>query len=349
MHLPNTHHGIRRNEATGMSHRALIRRFTAHLQTLFYRWALRGRAPERTPIVLTQRRVYVLPTGPGLAYTATLLAMLVGAINYNLSLAHALVFLLAGLGASAILHTFRNLAHLEILSGRCAPVFAGEQATFRLLIANPRTTPRTAVHLFLAGQADTSMVETEIAAESSTTVALELPALRRGWLSLPRITLSTTYPLGLIRAWAYAAPDLRCLVYPSPAVSAPPLPLSAGEHAGCALAVAGMEDFSGLRTHQPTDSPRQIAWKATARQDDGALLTKQFSGSATETLWLDWQALPVQCDNETRLSILCRWVCDAHRAGLRWGLRLPNKSIEPDHGMAHYHACLRQLALYAAA
>jgi hypothetical protein len=35
--------------------------------------------------------------------------MLIGAINYNLSLGHALVFLLAGLGLVAMVHTFRNL------------------------------------------------------------------------------------------------------------------------------------------------------------------------------------------------------------------------------------------------
>ena len=45
-------------------------------------------------MILTQRRVFVLPTRQGLAYAVSLLVMLVGAINYNLSLGYALVFLL---------------------------------------------------------------------------------------------------------------------------------------------------------------------------------------------------------------------------------------------------------------
>jgi hypothetical protein len=81
----------------------------------FVRWAMRVRPPEPAPIVLSQRRVYVLPTPAGVAYTMALCVILLGAMNYNLSLGHALVFLLAGLGIVAILHTFRNL------SSRCVP------------------------------------------------------------------------------------------------------------------------------------------------------------------------------------------------------------------------------------
>ena len=38
----------------------------------FTNWALRGRPPEPTPIILTQRRVFVLPTRAGLAYFVAL-------------------------------------------------------------------------------------------------------------------------------------------------------------------------------------------------------------------------------------------------------------------------------------
>jgi len=80
----------------------------------FVRWALRVRSPEPSPVVLVQRRVYVLPSRAGLAYAAAVAVILLGAMNYNLSLGHALVFLLAGLGVVNILHTFRNLALLSI-------------------------------------------------------------------------------------------------------------------------------------------------------------------------------------------------------------------------------------------
>jgi len=107
------------------------------LHEAFVRWALRVRPPEPAPIVLTQRRVYVLPTRAGLAYATALGVILLGAMNYNLSLGHALVFLLAGLGVVAILHTFRNLVQISIRPGRCEPVFAGSQAQFDVVLENP--------------------------------------------------------------------------------------------------------------------------------------------------------------------------------------------------------------------
>lgn len=315
----------------------------ATLQERFFRWALRGPTPEASPITLTQRRVYVLPTRQGLAYAVSLLVMLVGAINYNLSLGYALVFLLTGLGIAAILHTFRNLAHLRIAPGRCEPVFAGEQANFGIVLASRRNETRPALRLNLPGQAP---VEVEVPARAGLEARLALPALRRGWLPLPRVTLATTYPLGLIRAWGYAAPEQRCLVYPAPAAVAPSLPAMPGEDGGAAHVAAGMEDFAGLRRHQPADPPRHVAWKAAARQNAGPLLTKLFTGAAAHTLWFDWDMLPATLDVETRLSLLTRWICDAQSAGLAWGLRLPGSELAPAADDAHFHACLKLLALY---
>lgn len=296
-------------------------------------------------MILTQRRVYVLPTRQGLVYAVSLLVMLVGAINYNLSLGYALVFLLAGLGTTAILHTFRNLAHLRISPGRCAPVFAHEHASFGIVLTNLRNESRPAIRLHLPKQ---PQVEIEVPAQAGIEVRLELPTAQRGWLALPRITLETNYPLGLIRAWSYAAPDLRCLVYPAPAAVAPPLPATPGADGGATRLAAGMEDFAGLRGHQPADPPRHVAWKAAARQDDGPLLTKLFSGAAAQTLWLDWSLLPTTLGVEERLSVLTRWICDAHASGLAWGLRLPGPGGElpPAADDAHFHACLKRLALH---
>ena len=83
-----------------------------------------------------------------------------------------------------------------------------------------------------------------------------------------------------------------------------------------------------------------------ARQQDGPLLTKLFSGAAAQQIWLDWNALPAATDSEQRLSILARWMLDADAAGLAWGLRLPALQLPPNHGQEHLGAGLRALALY---
>jgi uncharacterized protein (DUF58 family) len=72
---------------------------------------------------------------------------------------------------------------------------------------------------------------------------------------------------------------------------------------------------------------------------------KQFGGGYQPTVWLDWDTLPGQ-DTETRLSVLTRWVLDAERDGMLYGLRLPEKSFAPANGEHHQHECLRALALF---
>src|SRR5471030_1051409 len=94
------------------------------------------RRPEPGTIFLLQKRVYILPTRPGLAFALALVVMLIGSINYNLSLGYILTFLLASMALVAILHTFRNLVHLRFTPGRVDPVFAGEIAWFELFVEN---------------------------------------------------------------------------------------------------------------------------------------------------------------------------------------------------------------------
>src|SRR5580765_4685053 len=90
----------------------------------------RGTA-EPGPITLGHRRVYIMPTRVGMMFAATLLIMLVGSINYVLSLGFMLTFLLAGMAIAGMVHTVRNLSRLVIVPGRAEPVFAGESAQFR--------------------------------------------------------------------------------------------------------------------------------------------------------------------------------------------------------------------------
>lgn len=318
----------------------------AALRERFIAWALRARPPEPSPIVLSQRRVYVLPTRAGLGYAAALLVMLIGSINYNLGLGHVLTFLLGGLGVVAILHTFRNLVRLKVSHGRTPPVFAGELADFHLVLESD--IERRALRLWLPDGHETPA---DVPADQPAEVRLSLPARRRGWLTLPRVGLQTTWPLGLIRAWAYCAPDARCLVYPRPAAKAPPLPWArsrdTGRHGGGGR---GRDDFAGFRDHQPADPPRHVAWKSAARLgEDAPLLTKQFEGATTASrVWIDWQALP-GVDTESRLAILTRWALEANASGFEWGLRMPDAQLAPGNGRAHLDAALRMLALHGQA
>ena len=112
----------------------------------FRNWAFR-RTVETGTVVLNQRRVYIIPTRQGFGFAIVLLLMLLGDINYNLSLGYVLTFLLATAGGMSMLHTFRNMAQLEIHAGQVAPVFAGEQARFVFHFNNPGAQLRYQLHL----------------------------------------------------------------------------------------------------------------------------------------------------------------------------------------------------------
>ena len=319
--------------------------------SMIFNWIFQPRGPEGGDVFLNQRRVFIFPTRYGFFFAASLLAMLASSINYDLSLGFVLTFFLAATGMVAMLHTFRNQVHLILRPQRAAPVFAGEMAAFELLLVNQKNFERASIWLRTGrrdGSAE-SLAATDVPPNQSARATLRIAAAKRGWLRLPRLTVETRYPLGLLRAWSYWQPDLPCLVYPRPAAPGrtfPPAPEGSGDGAP---AGAGTDDFAGLREHIASDSPRHIAWKAAslALETGGPLLTKHFYGTAARDLIFDISTLPATWSTETQLSQLTRWVLDAEAAMLGYRLKLGALDLGPSLGDAHRAACLRALALFA--
>jgi len=314
-------------------------------------WLNRPEAPEVGTIRLIQRRVYVLPTRSGLLLGITLLLMLGGCLNYNLGLGYVLTFLLAGVALVSMLHTFRNLAHLELHAGRAEPVFAGNAAVFPVLVRNPTALARLSVGVAVAdgtglGTAFGGLAPDWRDPSAGETVAAEvrLDATQRGRLHLPRLRVFTTFPLGLFTAWSNVHLDMSCLVYPRPEAGDVPMPPPQPGHMQGGQRGRGQDDFAGLRRYQPGDSPRHVAWKAVARGQD--VVTKHFTGTGTGELWLRWADLPRDLRLEAKLSRLTRWVLDAEHAGIAFGLDLPGTRLAPGVGRSHEHTCLTALALY---
>jgi uncharacterized protein (DUF58 family) len=302
--------------------------------------------PECGPILLNARRLYILPTRAGLVFALLLLGLLVGAINYGLSLAYLFTFWLAGLGVTGMLHTHRNLSGLRLHSKTSTPVFAGEIARLAIELENPGALKRYRVglsHPTFDGE------EKDLPAEGKTELTLTQSITQRGWQPLGRFGVYTRYPLGLFRCWSVlelSDPDSTAagvLVYPAPARDSLPLPVSNSAEQDHATSRAEGDDFAGLRSYQTGDPPRRIAWKAAARSQH--LVTKQFNGQRGTKLRLDWSRT-AELETEARLSRLTRWALDAHAAGLAFELALPGHSISMGSGEPHLRQCLEALARY---
>jgi uncharacterized protein (DUF58 family) len=298
-------------------------------------------------VVLGQRRVYILPTKPGLGFAALLLALLIGSINYSLGLGFGLTFVAAACAVVDMIATWRNLAHLRLRPGRTPTVFAGEDAPFELQVLNRTPLDRFAVWVDFDGALEPRH-PVDVASGASASVLLATPTRARGWMRAPRVRLTTRFPLGLFRAWSYWRPDSRALVYPFPEADAPPLPMQ-GRPSTDGIGSAGSDDFGGVRPYQSGDPLRRLAWRQIARldpADGGQLVTKQFEGGAIDELVLDFDALPPQLDLELRLSRMTRWVLEAEQRALPYAFRLGSLRHDAALGAAHQDACLRALALY---
>src|SRR3954464_9102198 len=309
----------------------------------FANWLYGFTPPERGTVLLVHRRVYIVPAQLGWFFVLTLFILLIGSINYALSLGFALTFLLGGLALAGMVHTARNLARMAVSAGRAEPVFAGETAQFRLYLEARAGFDRPSI-LVRHVRSGAQMV-LDVPAAGLAEVVLGVPAERRGWLPLGRVMLETRFPLGIFRAWSYIEPEARCLIYPRPERSALPAPSAESAKGTLRSPMPGNDDYSGLRTYQLSDSPRHVAWKAVARSED--MLTKQFTGEAAAELWLDWNRLPPTMGVEQRLSRLAGWVLAAERAGINYGVRLPGNEIATARGEARQNPCPQALGLYA--
>lgn len=301
------------------------------------RWLARN-VPALSSVTLHRRNIFILPTSHGFLYVAATTLIFVTAINYVLSLAFGLAFLMVSLFILSILHTFRNLQHLTVKGVGGDAVFAGEDACFTVLLQCYAERLHEALELSfpksLISRAD--LIEGE-----QQRVNIYLPTRCRGVLKAPRLKVQTRFPLGLWRAWSMLDLDMRCLVYPTPVPG--PLP-GAESRAGSGKgqsAQPGGDDFHGLRNYQPGDSPKQVAWKNFARGQ--GLKVKQFVDSSDDRFMLDWEMF-AGLDAEARLSRLCFWVLELARSDVDYGLNIPGVRIAPGRGDAHRNRLLSALA-----
>jgi uncharacterized protein (DUF58 family) len=313
-----------------------------------------NRLPASDTWLLTQRNIYIVPTGAGLGFALTLVLMLLASINYQLNLGYVLTFLLAGSALVSMHLTHRNLRGLSLHLRPPQPGFAGEPALLDIVIGNPGATrhglalrfthrPHETTTAAAAGNpADTAWCDVPAQGEHHAQLAT-VPG-RRGWQTLPALHLETRFPFGLFRAWTVWRPASRLLAWPRPEQPATPLPHAQPAPGEQQRAQPGLgSELDGVRPWRRGDSMRQVAWKKVARS--GEMVSRETAAASGRELWLDWQTAQAP-DTEARLSRLAAWVLAADRQGLVHGLRLPGRELPPGQGEAHRREALDALALW---
>ena len=313
-----------------------------------------GYHPSTSSSVHLRKRIYIFLTRYGLIFAVNLMVMLIGAVNYNNSLAYSLTFLLSGLFMVAMLHTYANLRGLIISANSAEPVFAGQQATFPLLFDNRLGKLRPAIDIqswpllkrrLRKKTAKTEIFSVNIPARTLLPFDLTVPAPTRGYLLPDRLIIKSTWPLGLFRAWAYLQIEQACVVYPEPLGTRTLPSMTIVDEEELSGKGIGNEDFIGFRQYQSGDSMRAIDWKAYARER--GLIIKRFSGKGSKKIIIDWKRTSDMAGTEKRLSQLCLWIIEAEKQQTQYALSLPGFShLEFSNGEQHKHKCLQALAKY---
>lgn len=304
-------------------------------------WVRRRQGEDRLPVALARRRLYILPTRAGLAFGALWLLMLLAGLNYGNSLALFLTFLLAGFALVAMHECHRNLLGVRVIAVTAPAVFARAGGTVTVTLENPGTAARPALKGALEGE---PLASADLAPRARAQLALPVAAERRGVMRIERLRLTSSHPFGLFRTWTWVHLPVELLVYPRPSGNRP-RPMASGRRQTGARTrgTSGADEWVGLRPFRDGDSPRQVDWKAYARQ--APLLVKEYSPTGADLCLFDFAQLAVP-DLEARLSQLARWVVEAEAVGDHYGLTLPGAAIAPNRGPEHRHRCLAALALY---
>ncbi len=273
------------------------------------------------------------PAAPLKGTVFLILTLWLVSANYQNNLAYLLTYLLTGMVLVAPFATRRQLVGLSWRIEAPAPVFAGETAELTLWLENP-TSPCWQVEVAAPG-----VEAVRLALDpGECSVRLSYPAKRRGLVRIGPIRLISTFPLGLFQAVCQLDAFWELWVYPRPADTTP-LPAFTSQ-----AGVDGEREFQGLRSYRPGDSLRQIHWKGLAKEQ--GLLSKEFlpERQGAERIFT-WEELP-EADVELKLAWLCRWLLEAERAGLSYGLKLKDQKLLPSRGDYHLHACLQALASF---
>ena len=287
--------------------------------------------------LINRKNIYILPTKSGWLFILTLIAILSGAINYNNSMAYLLCFFLTSLGFIAMLQTHQNLNNININAMHSLPTYCGKPIEFIFNISS------TSQQRHYAINTETSSEALSISANLQPKFIVTQKTIKRGQQNPTRFKISTEFPLGLFYAWAQIKINNPAIIYPKPIINNLQInEFLAGENLD--KQQMGDDNYAGIRDYRKGDNPKRLAWKAIAKT--GKMYTKEFSKESGDYLMFDFDKFEHTSNTEERLSLLCGLIISASDKKLNYGLKLPTKTINPDHGDFHKHNCLTLLALY---
>lgn len=296
------------------------------------------------PSKIDKKRIYILPTGPGMIFFAVIFVIFLGSFNENNNMGLLFSFFLFSIFIISTWVTRNNLLNINILSINIENTFAQGKSQLKIHV-NTDSKNKEMIN-FTASGSD-NLIDL-IYSGKSNMANLYIDAPKRGIYQPPIIVVSTQYPLGIFRAWTYLVPDKKQIIYPKPALNGYSI-LNFKDYGLENEKIAQKDQkediFDGLREYVKGDNIKRISWKSYSK--GMGLFVKDFdseSGLNDEVMILWDQIKP---DNtESKLSIISKTIIDFEAGGIKYGIKMPKFKTMPSSGLAHMNKILERLAGY---
>lgn len=306
------------------------------LQQRFEHW-LAQRQPASLNISLNQGVIYILPSRFGYWFIFLILLLYLLGTNYQNNLILLTSFVLLSTLLYAMLTAFFNLQQLHIKVHDDCSTFAKTPATLVLYLQKPQS---QMLQIGLKGQRLTQLLPWF---QHAATFELQLPSLSRGCYPLPRLLLSSHYPLGLFRAWSYPALQAQIWVYPNPETAHTAMTGVTEATANAPSTQAPLQP-DDLKPYQQGDSPRRILWKKLPAAPNQPIVRQASQQNRAIPEWIVVPALQGVA-LEQALSHACQALLTLEQQGATYGLQTPLTTLAPASGQKHLTDCLQALAL----
>lgn len=320
----------------------------------FHHWLSKRRVSKRSHR-LEQQNLFIFPSKLGGVYLVLVIFIWLLGTNYGNNLILGLSYLFVSLLLISIFHSYYNLQALYVSLQTPEPLFSEESVAIKVHFKKALKREHQNIHIgwsraqhsHFTGQ-DNQTTAINWVDKASGTATLSLIASQRGEYQLPRLSISSTYPFGLVRCWCELSMDTVILVYPA-ALNSESAKMSQTSDPDSQVLEKTKDtreqalEYQDLQRYQIGESLSKISWKHYART--GTLLIKNFQGGGASNTELSWYHYP-DVALEKRLQYLCYQALRLNAQQLPFSLILPNLQLQAASSKQHLHAVLSALALY---
>lgn len=307
------------------------------------------RIPANPAITLHSGNIFVFPNKLGWMFLSLMSIIYIIGTNYQNNLILLVAYGLLGLGLMSVFHGFAQLYGITVKQQGCDMCAVGDQTFARIKITSRHPIHGLTLYFDTDEQDDVYLALAEKVEQKSSqinyTIQVPFSPKTRGVHNLPRLTVQTIYPLGIIRCWSKIDLAIEHIAYPQTIATELRLTHEVGENLHTKQYTprykeATTEDFDGIRNYQQGDPINRIAWKQSARTD--TLLNKQFKApTGLKNLHIKQFA---DCSTEEALSKLCFLVQQLASNKQEFSLSLHSQHLAASSGENHRQQCLIALA-----